>query len=87
VVGFSDIKDFLFYLNWQTEATILRTRFLVDQSFFTKPIIGISPTIKNSPLNPKITAGFSYIANLLGMIQYPEFSLYISLGFAHLRPP
>jgi hypothetical protein len=40
--------DFLLYLNWGAESPIFRARFLVDQHFFTKLIIGISPTIKNS---------------------------------------
>jgi hypothetical protein len=46
---FLDIKDFFLYLNWNVESPILRTRILAEQSLFTKMIIGIFPTIENSP--------------------------------------
>ena len=49
MVVFADIKDFFLYLNWHAEGAILRAGFLIDQSFFSKLIIGISPTVKNSP--------------------------------------
>ena len=82
-----EMEDFLLDLNRRSIRMPFWDWWAIYETIFAVLLVGLTPAIKASPANSKITACLCYMPGLLGVLKNAEFALNLALLYGYLLPP
>ena len=84
-----EVENFLLELNRRSIRMLCWDWWAVYETIFAILLLELTPAIKASPANPKITPCLCYMSGLLGVSKNAQFALNLTLLVVHehLLPP